>query len=49
VLPGLQAANANRISWFPGSKLPEHLDGSLPGDYGFDPLALGKDSAALKW
>ncbi len=22
---------------------------SLPGDYGFDPLGLGKDPAALKW
>eukprot|EP00197_Chlamydomonas_leiostraca_P002672 CAMPEP_0202857030 /NCGR_PEP_ID=MMETSP1391-20130828/117_1 /ASSEMBLY_ACC=CAM_ASM_000867 /TAXON_ID=1034604 /ORGANISM="Chlamydomonas leiostraca, Strain SAG 11-49" /LENGTH=258 /DNA_ID=CAMNT_0049535777 /DNA_START=9 /DNA_END=785 /DNA_ORIENTATION=+ len=44
-----QAANANRISWFPGSKLPEHLNGSLPGDYGFDPLGLGKDEQALKW
>jgi hypothetical protein len=30
----LQAATANRPSWFPGSKLPAHLDGTLPGDYG---------------
>ena len=22
---------------------------SLPGDYGFDPLGLGKEPAALKW
>jgi hypothetical protein len=42
-----QTASANRTSWFPGSKLPDHLDGSLPGDYGFDPLGLvstGDDS-----
>ncbi|KAI8468393.1 MAG: light harvesting complex A [Monoraphidium minutum] len=44
-----QAATANRISWFPGSKLPDHLDGSMPGDYGFDPLGLGKDSGKLRW
>ena len=31
---------ATRASWFPGNKLPDHLDGSLPGDYGFDPLSL---------
>lgn len=44
-----QAAAANRTSWFPGSKLPEHLDGSLPADFGFDPLGLGTDPAKLKW
>jgi hypothetical protein len=26
-----------------------HLDGSLPGDFGFDPLGLGKDVQNLKW
>merc|ERR1711907_166928 len=35
--------------WLPGSQAPSHLDGSLPGDFGFDPLALGKDPIALKW
>ena len=25
----------------PGSKAPAHLKGTLPGDYGFDPLELG--------
>jgi len=48
-LPCLQAASANRPSWFPGSKFPDHLDGSLPGDHGFDPFSLGKDPAKLKW
>ncbi|AQK96232.1 light harvesting complex photosystem II subunit 6, partial [Zea mays] len=28
---------------------PPWLDGSLPGDFGFDPLGLGKDPAFLKW
>ena len=45
----LQAASANRPSWFPGSKFPDHLDGTLVGDHGFDPLGLGKDPAKLKW
>lgn len=44
-----QAAQANRTSWFPGSKLPDHLDGTLVGDFGFDPLGLGKDASRLKW
>lgn len=45
----VQAASANRPSWFPGSKFPDHLDGTLVGDHGFDPLGLGKDPAKLKW
>lgn len=44
-----QSAQANRPSWFPGSPLPEHLDGSLPGDFGFDPLGLGTEPFKLKW
>jgi hypothetical protein len=44
-----QAASASRPSWFPGSQFPAHLDGSLPGDHGFDPFSLGKDPAKLKW
>merc|ERR1711977_231685 len=35
--------------WLPGSTAPAHLDGSLPGDFGFDPLGLGKDPQTLKW
>merc|ERR1711990_626377 len=37
------------VPWLPGSQAPSHLDGSLQGDFGFDPLALGKDPMALKW
>ncbi|KAL2343785.1 hypothetical protein Fmac_005070 [Flemingia macrophylla] len=48
-------AAAPKKSWIPAVKGggnfidPEWLDGSLPGDYGFDPLGLGKDPAFLKW
>ncbi|GMY39124.1 Chlorophyll a-b binding protein CP24 10A, chloroplastic [Fagus crenata] len=49
------AAVQPKKSWVPGVRGggnlidPEWLDGSLPGDYGFDPLGLGKDPAFLKW
>ncbi|KAG8487585.1 hypothetical protein CXB51_016154 [Gossypium anomalum] len=39
----------DRPLWFPGSTPPEWLDGSLPGDFGFDPLGLGSDPETLKW
>ncbi|MCA0772521.1 hypothetical protein KQW18_22690, partial [Vibrio vulnificus] len=28
--------------WMPGQPRPPHLDGSAPGDFGFDPLRLGE-------
>ncbi|KAK7274657.1 hypothetical protein RIF29_15753 [Crotalaria pallida] len=46
---------APKKSWIPAVKGggnftdPEWLDGSLSGDFGFDPLGLGKDPAFLKW
>ena len=42
-------ASAARPNYFPGSTPPKHLDGTMPGDYGFDPLNLGEDKAALEW
>lgn len=43
----VQAAAGN---WFPGSDVPSHLSSStLPGNFGFDPLNLGKEPEALKW
>jgi len=35
-------ADPDRPLWFPGSTPPPWLDGSLPGDFGFDPLGLCK-------
>lgn len=42
-------AAADRQMWLTGSKAPKHLDGSLPGDFGFDPLGLGSDPERLAW
>lgn len=37
-------------NWLPGSDPPQHLaSSSLPGNYGFDPLNLGKNPGALEW
>ncbi|XP_021758637.1 photosystem I chlorophyll a/b-binding protein 5, chloroplastic-like [Chenopodium quinoa] len=38
-----------RPTWLPGLDPPSHLDGSLAGDFGFDPLGLGEDPDSLKW
>ncbi|KAL6762567.1 light-harvesting chlorophyll-a/b protein of photosystem I [Haematococcus lacustris] len=43
------ARAANRPMWLPGNAPPAHLDGSLPGDFGFDPLGLGSSPESLKW
>ncbi|CAL9085102.1 unnamed protein product [Musa hybrid cultivar] len=43
------AAAPERPLWFPGSTPPPWLDGSLPGDFGFDPLGLGSDPESLRW
>lgn len=40
---------SSRPLWLPGAQVPSHLNGSLPGDFGFDPLGLGKDPEALRW
>lgn len=38
-----------RPLWYPGTKAPAWLDGTLPGDYGFDPLGLGSDPETLTY
>jgi hypothetical protein len=40
---------AQRDVWWPGVDAPAHLDGSLPGDFGFDPLGLSVDPEMKKW
>ncbi|EMS52019.1 Chlorophyll a-b binding protein P4, chloroplastic [Triticum urartu] len=42
-------ATAERATWLPGLDPPAYLDGTLPGDYGFDPLGLGEQPEDLKW
>eukprot|EP00955_Chlamydomonas_euryale_P065352 359211-Chlamydomonas_euryale.AAC.6 len=46
---GVQPYDPSRVSWAPGFDIPEHLDGSMVGDFGFDPLGLGKDKRKLEW
>ena len=42
------AATSDRDMWLGAiTRPPAHLDGTLPGDYGFDPLGLGSDPARL--
>ncbi|WJX41371.1 Photosystem I chlorophyll a/b-binding protein 5, chloroplastic [Trifolium repens] len=42
-------AAQQRPTWLPGLDSPTYLDGTLPGDFGFDPLGLGEDPESLKW
>jgi hypothetical protein len=48
---GVVVAAADRPIWYPGNYevVPDYLDGTLPGDYGFDPLRLGSSPEQLKW
>lgn len=41
--------NADRSASLPFLKRPELLDGSLPGDRGFDPFNFASDVSALQW
>merc|ERR1711920_488517 len=40
---------ARKATWLPGLEAPNHLDGTLPGNFGFDPFGLGKDPKTLIW
>eukprot|EP00897_Mesotaenium_endlicherianum_P005287 jgi/Mesen1/4787/ME000242S03958 len=42
-------SSGGRPLWYPGLTPPSWLDGSLPGDYGFDPLSLGKPPEYLQF
>jgi len=39
---GVAVRMAKAGNWLPGAPSPAWLDGSLAGDYGFDPLGFGK-------
>jgi hypothetical protein len=39
----VQVAASSRTIWLPDAKIPAHLNGSMPGDNGFDPLGLGQN------
>lgn len=43
------AASADRDLWYPGAEAPSYLDGSMGGDFGFDPLRLGANAELLPW
>ncbi|MBA0821307.1 hypothetical protein Gotur_000982 [Gossypium turneri] len=40
---------AKKGEWLPGLPSPAYLNGSLPGDNGFDPLGLAEDPENLRW
>jgi light-harvesting complex I chlorophyll a/b binding protein 5 len=40
---------AERPLWFPGNDPAPGLDGSLPGDYGFDPIGFIQDEESKNW
>ncbi|KAB2098482.1 hypothetical protein ERO13_A01G227800v2 [Gossypium hirsutum] len=40
---------SDRPLWYPGAVAPDWLDGSLVGDYGFDPFGLGKPAEYLQY
>ncbi|XP_028067581.1 photosystem I chlorophyll a/b-binding protein 5, chloroplastic isoform X1 [Camellia sinensis] len=46
---GVVVQAQQRPTWLPGLDPPAYLDGSLAGDFGFDPLGLGEDPENLKW
>merc|ERR1711966_238153 len=45
----VRAEGLEGMSWYPGAKGPKYLDGSMAGDYGFDPLRLGGNSTLLPY
>merc|ERR1719329_2089105 len=44
-----KAGAAGRELWFPGVEAPAYLDGSLPGDVGFDPFSLSAPTEFLQF
>lgn len=44
-----KASSEGRLLWYPTAEAPAWLDGSLPGDRGFDPLGLSKPTEFLQF
>lgn len=47
--PAKAAKSGERLLWYPTAEAPEWLDGSLPGDRGFDPWGLSKPTEYLQF
>ncbi|CAL0327072.1 unnamed protein product [Lupinus luteus] len=45
----ISVAAQQRPTWLPGLDPPPYLDGTLAGDFGFDPLGLAEDPKSLRW
>eukprot|EP00240_Pyramimonas_obovata_P013078 CAMPEP_0118922216 /NCGR_PEP_ID=MMETSP1169-20130426/1210_1 /TAXON_ID=36882 /ORGANISM="Pyramimonas obovata, Strain CCMP722" /LENGTH=259 /DNA_ID=CAMNT_0006863047 /DNA_START=85 /DNA_END=864 /DNA_ORIENTATION=+ len=45
----IRAEGLEGMSWYPGAEGPKYLDGSMAGDYGFDPLRLGGNPTLLPY
>ncbi|XRB18407.1 chlorophyll a-b binding protein [Pseudoscourfieldia marina] len=41
----VRTSASSRPTWYPGATIPDQLDGTMLGDYGFDPLGLAKDKS----
>lgn len=52
--PGWKLDQPDRLwelgeTWYPGATPPDYLDGTLPGDRGFDPLRLFQNPSVRPW
>jgi hypothetical protein len=45
----VRAEGPEGMEWFPGATGPDYLDGTMAGDYGFDPLRLGGNPTLLPY
>merc|ERR1711920_44402 len=47
--PALKSLSRQQGTWLVNVDTPDYLDGTLAGDFGFDPLGLGADKDRLTW
>lgn len=45
----VRAEGPEGMEWYPGAEGPKYLDGTMAGDYGFDPLRLGGNPELLPY